>query len=177
MSVDRYLSLRFPLTYRVKRTATRAKVALVLIWLGTTIMGTLLIWLAQHFTAQEPDPEPCSIYYLTSIPLTFVYVALAYWTPIFGTAFIYFLVFSIAKKASKTNSMLKNSIGTVEPPADSQSTPKIVLAKDINIKMTGLSTVSTVAASTTTSNMRQNVGITERNSKKSTKVKQRKTSI
>ena len=113
MSVERYLSTRFPIKYRVEHTATKAKVALILIWVGTTIAYSLFVWLTQLFMAQDPKPEPCVMYYLNSFPLTFTIVTLAFWTPIFATALFYFLTF--------TNTMIcckPNAAGTVEPPAD-----------------------------------------------------------
>ena len=169
MSVDRYLSLRFPFTYKVKRTATRAKIALVLIWVGITIVYSLFVWLTQLFMAQDSDPEPCFMYYLTSIPLTFIVIILAFWTPVFGTSFFYFLVFSIVKKANKTSSMLKNAAGTDEPPEDGLSTSKIGSAKDVSIEMASMSTVSTLVASTASGNMSKDDGIKRRKSRESTK--------
>ena len=168
MSADRYLSLRFPFTYRVKRTATKAKVALVLIWVGVFMTYSLFLWLTQLLLPKDGDPEPCFMYYFTSVPLTFLYVATALWTPIFGTALFYFLVFNIAKKAGKTNSMLQNINGTGEPPADSQSTPQIASAEDVSMEMTTVSSGSIATASTTTSDTKKSVDA-KRKSKKATK--------
>ena len=106
MSIDRYLSLKYPFTYRLKRTKLRAKVALLLIWICTAIMYGTYIQTSQHLLGTDRDPNDCSTYYLTSIPLTTALVIMAHWTGVFGTAIVYVMVYKLAREAGRMNSQL-----------------------------------------------------------------------
>lgn len=101
MTLDRFLVLKYPLTYKVARTSTKAIIIVIFVWTGTIVVLSSFIGLTQFLLGTNRNLANCHTYYLLNIPLAFVYVTLLHWGVIVCTLVVYVLIYHIATKAGK----------------------------------------------------------------------------
>ena len=105
ITCDRYLALKYPLTYRVTRTSSFVKSALVCIWIGCSILFTMFLVVTQQMYGKVRNLQECTVYYTRSIPLTLAKVFVSIWGPLLVNSFVYILIY----RTVKTSVKLKNT--------------------------------------------------------------------
>ena len=112
ISVDRYLCLRSPFEYPLKRTDFLSKVALAAIWVVTFITYSTYIGVTQVVLGKERDIYDCGVYFLNSVSATVTLIIIVLWAPIFGTMIMYVFIYKIAAKVAAGNPSV--TVGTID---------------------------------------------------------------
>jgi len=99
ITVDRFLAIKFPLSYKVSRTPFRTKLALVLIWVVCIAANFVFIFTTQYIYGQGRPEGECVAYYLpNSYILGFSMIFFLTWLPCVTATILYaFIWFDIRK--------------------------------------------------------------------------------
>ena len=114
--VDRFLSVKFPIVYRSRRTRRRGYLALTLVWVIAVIQWLPIILGYRYIVGRNTVPDgQCYVQFLTdSISATLISASLAYFIPVVILAILYFRMFIIIKDRNKNIEIIQR-----EPDSDS----------------------------------------------------------
>lgn len=101
--LDRFLSIKFPIVYRSRRTRRRGYIALVMVWVIAIVQWLPIIISYRYIVHENTVPDgQCYVQFLTdSIVATLITACLAYFIPVFILATLYFRVFIIIKHRNR----------------------------------------------------------------------------
>ncbi|KAK7138243.1 hypothetical protein R3I94_013769 [Phoxinus phoxinus] len=112
ISVDRYLSVMRPLTYRATRTPRRAAVLITLAWTVSFVLWAPAILFWQYIVGERTVPEfQCSIQFLSQPVITFGTAIAAFYLPVSVMVALYWRVYRETEKRSQQLSGLIASQG------------------------------------------------------------------
>ncbi|ELT95769.1 hypothetical protein CAPTEDRAFT_199003 [Capitella teleta] len=103
ISVDRYLSVTRPLTYRAKRTPKRAAIMITFAWAISAVLWTpwIVAWPYIEGKRTVPDNE-CFVQFLQTNPyITIVTAVAAFYLPVAIMCFLYFKIYQETEKRQK----------------------------------------------------------------------------
>lgn len=102
ISVDRYLSVMRPLTYRATRTPKRAAVLITLAWSVSFVLWAPAILFWQYIVGERTVPEgECSIQFLSQPVITFGTAIAAFYLPVSVMVTLYWRVYRETEKRSQ----------------------------------------------------------------------------
>ncbi|XP_016409190.1 muscarinic acetylcholine receptor M3-like [Sinocyclocheilus rhinocerous] len=102
ISVDRYLSVMRPLTYRATRTPRRAAVLITLAWTVSFVLWAPAILFWQYIVGQRTVPEgECSVQFLSQPVITFGTAIAAFYLPVSVMVALYWRVYRETEKRSQ----------------------------------------------------------------------------
>lgn len=146
ISVDRYLSLRYPLSYSLLKTPGKAIRPLVAIWIFTTVVYATFIGLTQHYLGMGRSPEQCQTYYLTNVYVTVGLCLAIHWTGVGGTAIFYVLIYRLVQKAGHVGERPHSSGPAVTKSSLGSSTTSIASSATVEIELSSASVNANPAA-------------------------------
>ena len=147
ISVDRYLSLRYPLSYSLLKTPGKAIRPLVAIWIFTAIACTAFIGLTQHYLGWKRDQYECTTYYLSNVYLTVGLCFAIHWTGVGGTAIFYVLIYRLVQKAGHVGERTKSSGIAVTKTSSLGSTSSVASSATVEIELSSASVNANPSAS------------------------------
>ena len=101
IAIDRYLCLKYTLTYPAKRTGPRMKLALTLTALISIGLYSPATFAAHMYYQDTADPNDCILNYTASLPFTICSTSLSIFIPMAVTLIMYTLILRIARKIAK----------------------------------------------------------------------------
>uniref|UniRef100_A0A672MWZ9 Muscarinic acetylcholine receptor n=1 Tax=Sinocyclocheilus grahami TaxID=75366 RepID=A0A672MWZ9_SINGR len=102
ISVDRYLSVMRPLTYRATRTPRRAAVLITLAWTVSFVLWAPAILFWQYIVGERTVPEgECSVQFLSQPVITFGTAIAAFYLPVSVMVALYWRVYRETEKRSQ----------------------------------------------------------------------------
>ncbi|KAI7801386.1 muscarinic acetylcholine receptor M1 [Triplophysa rosa] len=102
ISVDRYLSVTRPLTYRATRTPRRAAVLIALAWGVSFVLWAPAILFWQYIVGERTVPEDeCSVQFLSQPVITFGTAIAAFYLPVSVMVALYWRVYRETEKRSQ----------------------------------------------------------------------------
>ncbi len=102
ISVDRYLSVMRPLTYRATRTPRRAAVLITLAWSVSFVLWAPAILFWQYVVGERSVPEgECSVQFLSEPVITFGTAIAAFYLPVSVMVALYWRVYRETEKRSQ----------------------------------------------------------------------------
>ncbi|XP_052010747.1 muscarinic acetylcholine receptor M3 [Xyrauchen texanus] len=102
ISIDRYLSVMRPLTYRATRTPRRAAVLIGLAWGVSFVLWAPAILFWQYIVGERTVPEgQCSIQFLSEPVITFGTAIAAFYLPVSVMVVLYCRVYGETKRRSQ----------------------------------------------------------------------------
>ncbi|XP_073677051.1 muscarinic acetylcholine receptor M1 [Garra rufa] len=102
ISVDRYLSVMRPLTYRATRTPKRAAVLITLAWSVSFVLWAPAILFWQYIVGERTVPEgECAIQFLSQPVITFGTAIAAFYLPVSIMVALYWRVYRETEKRSQ----------------------------------------------------------------------------
>uniref|UniRef100_A0A672N0N3 Muscarinic acetylcholine receptor n=1 Tax=Sinocyclocheilus grahami TaxID=75366 RepID=A0A672N0N3_SINGR len=102
ISVDRYLSVMRPLTYRATRTPRRAAVLITLAWIISFVLWAPAILFWQYIVGERTVPEgECSVQFLSQPVITFGTAIAAFYLPVSVMVALYWRVYRETEKRSQ----------------------------------------------------------------------------
>ncbi|KAK9962941.1 hypothetical protein ABG768_006176 [Culter alburnus] len=112
ISVDRYLSVMRPLTYRATRTPRRAAVLITLAWTVSFVLWAPAILFWQYIVGKRTVPEcQCSVQFLSQPVITFGTAIAAFYLPVSVMVALYWRVYRETEKRSQQLAGLMASQG------------------------------------------------------------------
>ncbi|XP_052470856.1 muscarinic acetylcholine receptor M1 [Carassius gibelio] len=112
ISVDRYLSVMRPLTYRATRTPRRAAVLITLAWTVSFVLWAPAILFWQYIVGERTVPEEeCSVQFLSEPVITFGTAIAAFYLPVSVMVALYWRVYRETEKRSQQLAGLMASQG------------------------------------------------------------------
>jgi hypothetical protein len=120
ISVDRYLSVTRPLTYRAKRTPKRAAIMITFAWVISAVLWTpwIVAWPAIEGERTVPDDD-CYVQFLLTNPyITIVTAVAAFYFPVIIMCFLYFKIYQETEKRQKDLARLQAGRQPMRPAAE-----------------------------------------------------------
>nr|XP_001332293.3 muscarinic acetylcholine receptor M3-like [Danio rerio] len=112
ISIDRYLSVMRPLTYRAKRTPKRAMIMISLAWTISFVIWAPAILFWQYIVGERTVQEnECSIQFLSEPVITFGTAIAAFYLPVSVMVALYWRVYRETEKRSQKLAGLMASQG------------------------------------------------------------------
>lgn len=101
ISIDRYLSLKKPLLYRIKRTSRRALMNMFLVWfgVGTIWFSVIFVFQYKHGTRQVAANQCYPQFLMESVAVTSIANLVSIWVPLIVTFIFYFLIYRMVGTA------------------------------------------------------------------------------
>ena len=100
IATDRYLCLKYPFSYPIKRTSTAMKVVLSVICVGSCVVQSTIILLTQYYYNDGMDTNICITNFVYSLRITVWIITCTLWIPMIVTVIMYGLIFRIASNVS-----------------------------------------------------------------------------
>ncbi|XP_013397819.1 muscarinic acetylcholine receptor M1 [Lingula anatina] len=100
ISIDRYLSLKKPLAYRVRRTTRQVLTTIGMVWLLNLVLWFSAVFIFQYHQGQRQiAPTECYTYYINSFAFTLVTNTASIWMPLGITFVFYILIYRMVRNS------------------------------------------------------------------------------
>ena len=100
ISVERFISIKYPLKHKSALTKIRSIVHLCSIWAINTVFWSLYIGLTQYYFSKQRDLNQCSVYFLNYTGFALFNATATLILPVITTSILYVCIYDMARKNS-----------------------------------------------------------------------------